>query len=99
MLEEEKHKLRAQYADKKELLERRVRIQNEQRIAEMQDRMKQEFGHQQRVAENRHKDELMEKERQIAGRIQEMERRAENEIVQRERQMEETVHKRIAEKA
>ena len=35
MLEEEKHKLRAQYADKKELLERRVRIQNEQRIAEM----------------------------------------------------------------
>ena len=51
MLEEEKLKLKQQFGEKKDLLEKRVRFENEERLREIQDSMKQEFAHQQRIAE------------------------------------------------
>ena len=65
MLEEEKLKLKQQFGEKKDLLEKRVRLENEERLREIQDSMKVEFAHQQRIAEQRHYDEIMQKERDL----------------------------------
>ena len=46
MLEEEKLKLKQQFGEKKDLLEKRVRFENEERLREIQDSMKAEFAHQ-----------------------------------------------------
>ena len=44
MLEDEKCKLKQQYAEKRDLLEKKVRFENEDRLREVQDQMKQEFA-------------------------------------------------------
>ena len=45
MLEEEKAKMRRQFADKKDLLEKKLRFENEERLKLLTDNMKSEFGH------------------------------------------------------
>ena len=40
MLEDEKLKLKQQFAEKKDLLEQKVRFENEERLREIQDQMK-----------------------------------------------------------
>ena len=95
MLEEEKLKLKQQFAEKKDLLEKRVRFENEERLREIQDAMKAEFGHQQRVAESRHREEIMQKERDLQNRLEEQQRRMEMESIHREQALEEKVQGRI----
>ena len=45
MLEEEKAKMKRQFADKKDLLEKKLRFENEERLKLLTDNMKSEFGH------------------------------------------------------
>lgn len=54
MLEDEKARLRRQLNEKKNLNEQKLRFENEERLKSMTDAMKQEFGHSQRVLDNRH---------------------------------------------
>lgn len=59
MLEEEKAKMRRQFADKKDLLEKKLRFENEERLKLLTDNMKSEFGHNQRINDNRHYEQIM----------------------------------------
>ena len=45
MLEDEKARLRRQFNDKKDLMEKKLRFENEEKLNSMTDAMKQEFGH------------------------------------------------------
>lgn len=54
MLEEEKAKMRRQFADKKDILEQKLRFENEERMKLLTDNMKSEFNHNQRISDNRH---------------------------------------------
>lgn len=45
MLEEEKTRMRRQFAEKKDLLEQKLRFENEERLKLLTDNMKQEFSH------------------------------------------------------
>ena len=63
--------MKQQFTEKKDLLEQKVRFENEERLRELQDQMKAEFGHQQRVAEARHYEEMMQKERDLQNRLEE----------------------------
>ena len=57
--------------------------------------MKAEFGHQQRAAESRHREEIMQKERDLQNRLEEQQRRMEVESIHREQALEEKVQARI----
>ena len=59
MLEEEKSKMRRQFADKKDLLEQKLRFENEERMKLLTDNMKSEFNHNQRISDTRHYDQIM----------------------------------------
>ena len=95
MLEDEKCKLKQQYAEKRDLLEKKVRFENEDRLREVQDQMKQEFAHQQRIAEQRHYDEIMQKERDLKNKLEQEQRRMELESIHREQALEEKVQNRL----
>ena len=43
MLEDEKKKLQRQFAEKRDLLEKKVRFENEERLKDITDKMKTEF--------------------------------------------------------
>ena len=45
MLEDEKTRLRRQFNDKKDLLEKKLQFENEERLKILTDNMKTEFGH------------------------------------------------------
>ena len=45
MLEEEKTRLKRQFADKKDLMEKKLRFENEERMRALTEQMKQEFNH------------------------------------------------------
>lgn len=49
-----------------------MRFETEERIKMLTDNMKTEFGHNQRVAENRHYDEIMSKEKDLQLKLEEM---------------------------
>ena len=95
MLEDEKCKLKQQFAEKRDLLEKKVRFENEERLREIQDQMKSEFGHQQRIAEQRHYDEMMQKERDLKNKLEQEQRRMELESIHREQALEEKVQNRL----
>ena len=95
MLEDEKSRMRRQFAGKKDLLDKKLRFEAEERIKMLTDNMKAEFGHNQRIAENRHYDELMAKEKDLQLRLEEMQRRMEQESMQREKVMEEKMQQRM----
>ena len=65
MLEEEKTRMRRQFAEKKDLLEQKLRFENEERLKLLTDNMKQEFSHQQRLNDNRHYEQIMQKEKEL----------------------------------
>ena len=77
MLDEEKTRLKRQFADKKDLMEKKIRFQNEERMKALTDNMKQEFAHTQRIADNRHRDIVMQKEKDLNLKMEEMSRRME----------------------
>ena len=54
MLEEEKARMRRQFNDKKDLLEKKLRFENEERLKLLSDNMKNEFSHNSRLNDNRH---------------------------------------------
>ena len=56
MLDEEKTRLKRQFADKKDLVEKKLRFENEERLKALTDNMKKEFAHSQRLSDNRHHD-------------------------------------------
>ena len=56
MLEEEKTKLQRQFNDKRDLLERQLKRENEDRLQALTDHMKSEFNHSQKVGDDRHHD-------------------------------------------
>ena len=45
MLEDEKTRLKRLNADKKDLMEKKLRFENEEKLKAMNDNMKSEFGH------------------------------------------------------
>ena len=45
MLEDEKTRLKRINADKKDLMEKKLRFENEEKLKAMNDNMKSEFGH------------------------------------------------------
>ena len=51
--------------------------------------MKNEFGHSQRIADNRHYDQMMQKEKDLQMKLEEMQRRQDNECIAREQSQEE----------
>lgn len=53
MLDEEKARLKRQFNNKKSLLEEKLRFENEERLKTLSDSMKAEFGHNQRLSDNR----------------------------------------------
>ena len=59
MLEEEKSRMRHQFADKKDLLEKKLEFENEERLKLLTDSMKNEFSHNQRLNDNRHYEQIM----------------------------------------
>ena len=59
MLEEEKARMRRQFNDKKDLLEKKLRFENEERLKLLSDNMKNEFSHNSRLNDNRHYEQLM----------------------------------------
>ena len=65
MLDEEKARLKRQFNNKKGLLEEKLRFENEERLKALSDSMKAEFGHNQRMAENRNHEQIMSKERDL----------------------------------
>ena len=65
MLEEEKTRMRRQFAEKKDLLEQKLRFENEERLKLLTENMKQEFSHQQRLNDNRHYEQIMQKEKEL----------------------------------
>ena len=77
MLDEEKTRLKRQFADKKDLMEKKIRFQNEERMKALTDNMKQEFAHTQRISDNRHRDIVMQKEKDLNLKMEEMSRRME----------------------
>ena len=46
MLEDEKTRLKRQFNDKKNLMESKLRFENEEKLKAMSDAMKQDFSHQ-----------------------------------------------------
>ena len=64
--------MKRQFADKKDLLEKKLRFENEERLKAMTDNMKEEFGHNQRIADNRHHDAIMAKEKDLQLKLEEM---------------------------
>ena len=65
MLEDEKNRIRRQFNDKKDLLEKKLRFENEEKLKVLSDQMKSEFGHSQRIADNRHYEQQMQKEKDL----------------------------------
>ena len=61
----------------------------------MTDAMKQEFGHSQRVLDNRHYDQMMQKEKDLSLKLEEMQRRMENESLAREKTVEDNFNQRL----
>ena len=57
--------MRRQFAEKKDLLEQKLRFENEERLKLLTDNMKQEFSHQQRLNDNRHYEQIMQKEKEL----------------------------------
>ena len=95
MLEEEKSKMRRQFADKKDLLEKKLQFENEERMKLLTDNMKSEFNHNQRIADNRHYTDIMAKEKDLQCKLDEMQRRMEQEAIAREQAIEEKVQNRL----
>ena len=91
MLDEEKTRLKRQFADKKDLIEKKLRFENEERLKALTDNMKQEFAHSQRLADNRHHDQIMTKEKDLNLKMEEMQRRMEQDAIAREKAIEEKV--------
>ena len=91
MLDEEKTRLKRQFADKKDLMEKKIRFENEERMKALTDNMKQEFAHTQRIADNRHRDIVMQKEKDLNLKMEEMSRRMEQDAIAREKAIEEKV--------
>ena len=89
MLEEEKTRLKRQFADKKDLMEKKIRFENEERMKALTDQMKAEFGHQQRLSDNRHQEALMHREKDLSLKLDDMQRRMEQEAIAREQAIEE----------
>lgn len=77
MLEDEKTRLRRQFNEKKDLLEKKLRFDNEEKLKSMTEAMKSEFGHSQRAADNRHYEQMMQKEKDLALKLEDMQRRME----------------------
>ncbi len=84
MLEDEKTRLKRQFADKKDLMDKKLRFENEEKLKAMTDSMKQEFGHNQRNSDNRHYEQMMQKEKDLSLKLEEMTRRMEQEAIARE---------------
>ena len=95
MLDEEKKKLQRQFADKKAMLEKRVKLENEERLKEITDRMKIEFSHAQRLQEDRHYEQMTQKERDMKLRMDDQQHRVEVEMIDREKLLEDKVQMRI----
>ena len=95
MLEDEKARLKRNFNNKKGLLEEKLRFENEERLKALADSMKAEFGHNQRLAENRNNDMLVQKERDLQVRLEETQRRMEQDAIARERAIEEKVQQRM----
>ena len=95
MLEDEKSRLRREHNQKKDLLEKQLRFENEERLAKLQDNMKSEFGHSQRISENRHQDQIMSKERELQLKLEDMSRRMEQEAIAREQTIEDKLQNRL----
>ncbi len=84
MLEDEKTRLKRAFADKKDLMEKKLRFENEEKLRVMTDQMKQEFGHNQRISDNRHHEQIIMKEKDLSLKLEEMQRRMEQEAMARE---------------
>ena len=63
--------MRRQFAEKKDLLEQKLRFENEERLKLLTDNMKQEFSHQQRLNDNRHYEQIMQKEKELQCKLEE----------------------------
>lgn len=72
-----------------------MRFENEERLAKLQESMKGEFGHSQRISENRHQDQIMNKERELQLKLEDMTRRMEQDAIAREQAIEERVQNRL----
>jgi len=57
--------------------------------------MKNEFSHSQRVADNRHYEQMMQKEKDLSLKLEEMSQRMENESIAREKTCEENFQQRL----
>ena len=57
--------------------------------------MKSEFGHSQRINENRHQDQIMSKERELQLKLEDMTRRMEQDAIAREQLIEDKVQHRL----
>ena len=57
--------------------------------------MKSEFGHSQRINENRHQDQIMNKERELQLKLEDMTRRMEQDAIAREQLIEDKVQHRL----
>lgn len=57
--------------------------------------MKSEFGHSQRINENRHQDQIMNKERELQLKLEDMTRRMEHDAIAREQLIEDKVQQRL----
>ena len=57
--------------------------------------MKGEFGHSQRISENRHQDQILSKERELQLKLEDMSRRMEQDAIAREQLIEDRVQSRL----
>jgi hypothetical protein len=69
-------------------MEKRVRIENEDRIHAMQEKMKQDFSNAQRLAEQHHYEAMMQRERDMQLKLEDERRRLETDFAMRERAIE-----------